>query len=100
MVLGRTFITDTGKPLHICSGLLGGRAQLVNLIGLLRRWSWKGHSSLTQGSLCMFIQVFPETDLIESVQWAYSEDGLVKGTQGSLCTFVQVFWETELIFTI
>ena len=33
------------------------------MIGLLRRWSCKGHSSLTQGNICMFIQFSQEMEL-------------------------------------
>ena len=37
MVLYRTFITDTGEPLHICSSLLGDRDCPVDLTGFLRK---------------------------------------------------------------
>ena len=97
MILEKAIITDTGKPLHLCScflgdrghhtdtigledglvkglitdtgkslydhlGLLGDRTHLVNMIDLLGRWSHKGCPSLTQGSLCKFVQVSQETE--------------------------------------
>ena len=63
MVLKRLSVS-LGKTLHIyCSGVLGDRAQ-VNEV-LPRRSSWKGHLSMTVGKkLCMFIaQVSQETEL-------------------------------------
>ena len=52
------FSVTLEKILHIhYSGLAGDRAHCVNVIGLLQRWSCKGCSSLTQGSLHTFIQV-------------------------------------------
>ena len=49
-------VNNIGEPLHIhSSGLLGDRAHQVNMTGLLRRWSCKEHSSVTQGNICTFI---------------------------------------------
>ena len=67
MVLLRAFIMVTGKPLHVDSGVPGNRAHGVNMIGLHGRWSCKGHSLLTQGSLCTFIQVSKEIEHIRSI---------------------------------
>ena len=50
-----------GKTLHVCSGLPGDQAHGIDMICLLGRWYCKGHSSLTQGSLCMFVQLPHET---------------------------------------
>ena len=58
-----------GKPLYIhFSGLLRDGASQVKMIGLLRKWSCKGHSSLTQGRVFTFIQASWETELIKSIQ--------------------------------
>ena len=42
MVFKRSFIDDMAKPLHICSGVPGDRAQWVDMTVFLRRWSCKG----------------------------------------------------------
>ena len=44
------------------------------MIGLLTRWFSKGYSSLTYGSLFIFIQVSQGAELIESVE-LYLKDG-------------------------
>ena len=76
----QSYKADTlGKPLHIhCSGLLRDRVCQVNMIGLLGRWSCKWHSSLTQRSLCILVQVSWDTELLKSIWQAYLEDSLEK----------------------
>ena len=59
---------------------------------------WKGIHLWHGGSLCMFIQVFWETELIELVEF-YLEDSLQKAIhewhRRSHCTLVQVSQETH-----
>ena len=62
MVLKWPFMT-TGKTQLICSGVLGGRTDLVDILGLLRKWSCKE----LQRSLFTFIQVLQETGLIKLI---------------------------------
>ena len=74
MVLKRLFIGSTWKANSACSllGLLGNRAQWVNTIGLLRRWSQKGNSFVTLGKalLCVFfVQVSQEIELFDWMCW-------------------------------
>ena len=54
-------------PLHVCLGFWGDKAHQVDMISLLGRRSGKGHLSLTQGSLCMFIQMSQVTEVSEFI---------------------------------
>ena len=49
--------SDTGEASACSFRSSRDRICLVNITGLLRRRSCKGHSPLRQGSLCIFIQV-------------------------------------------
>ena len=77
----RTFITDTGKPLYIHSGLPGNRASA----GDNTLWGYRV-SSLTRGNICTFLGLLVDRAQVTTID---SEDGLEKGVhqwhRGSVC---------------
>ena len=75
---------------YVLFRLLVDKAHWVDTVGLLGWWSCKGYSPLTQGSLCMFIQVSQEREHYESVE-LYSNNGLEK----AICWW---HWGSRYIF--